>query len=118
MVSAGTSSDCVVQVAFWLALIFAVGQSVLALPLISHETFPEGAVGVKNALLNAAVKVTAVPAATEFPGNAEMESVGVSAVTVYDNPGEVAAVKFVSPEYAPVIATLAAAARAAVVQVA
>jgi hypothetical protein len=63
-----------------------------------NDTVPFGTVGAKATALSDAVKVTEVPAGTELPGDAEMESVGVAAAIVYGSEGETTAVKFASPE--------------------
>jgi hypothetical protein len=76
----------------------AAVQPVIALPPAENETVPPGAMGVNDVPPSAAVKVTAVFTAADVTGEAVTARVGSPFDTVSVIPGEVAVLKFESPE--------------------
>jgi len=79
--SAGTTSDAVVQLALPVEDTVTVGQSLIAPPFTVKDTVPLGMTG-ESVPESCAVKVTDVPTLTEPEGEGVKPSVGVSAFTV------------------------------------
>ena len=96
MVSAGTSSEDVVQVALPPAVTVTAGQSAFATPLMAKVTVPAGMTG-ESVPESCAVKVTDVPTFTGLAEGVRL-IVGLSALTVWVTGEAVAVVKLVSPD--------------------